>query len=73
MQVVLAAMDDVCGAGGSPADRDAVRATVMATTNRPTVFGPVSFDANGDRIGPEMSGYRLFPGDAGWTFTEYLH
>jgi branched-chain amino acid transport system substrate-binding protein len=71
MQVILSALDGVCAAGGSPADRDAVRAAVMATSGVPSVLGPISFDPYGDRVDPEISGYQIR--DDVWTFTDALH
>ena len=48
MSVTLAALEAVCAAGHSPADRRAVRDAVFATRAFPGVLGTWSFDPNGD-------------------------
>ena len=48
MNVALAAIERVCAAGGSPADRRAIRDAVFSLKNFNGVLGAWSLDANGD-------------------------
>jgi branched-chain amino acid transport system substrate-binding protein len=48
MNVALAAIEQVCAAGGNPADRRAIRDAVFGLHNFPGALGTWSVDANGD-------------------------
>jgi branched-chain amino acid transport system substrate-binding protein len=59
MNVVVAAIESVCAAGGDPTNREAVRAAVFATKDFNGVLGTWSFDANGDTTLTDMTIYQV--------------
>jgi branched-chain amino acid transport system substrate-binding protein len=69
MKVILAALDRVCASGGSPRDRNAVRAAVMATRRFNAVSGRFSFDENGDTSNDAFTVYEVNGG--AWTFAAH--
>jgi len=62
MNVVLAAIESVCAAGGDPTSRKAVTAAVFATKDFSGALGTWSFDANGDTSLTDMSIYQAKAG-----------
>jgi branched-chain amino acid transport system substrate-binding protein len=70
VQVLLAAFESICTAGGKLSDRETVRAAVLATKNLSTVLGPMTFDENGDATTATMTGSRVVNG--AWTFQTFL-
>jgi branched-chain amino acid transport system substrate-binding protein len=59
MNVLLAAIESVCAAGGNPTDRAAVTKAVFATKDFNGVLGTWSFDANGDTTLTDMTVYQV--------------
>ena len=62
MNVALKAIEDVCAAGGDPADRRAVRDAVFNLKDFDGVLGKWSFDANGDTSLTDMTLYQVVSG-----------
>jgi branched-chain amino acid transport system substrate-binding protein len=58
MNVLLAAIENVCASGGDPTNRKAVRDAVFATKDFNGALGTWSFDANGDTSLTDMSIYQ---------------
>jgi branched-chain amino acid transport system substrate-binding protein len=54
-QTILAAVARAQHGADAPPTRAAVRAALAATTNVPTVLGPITYDANGDTVHPIAS------------------
>ncbi len=59
MNVLLAAIESICTAGGNPADRATVTKAVFATKDFPGVLGTWSFDQNGDTTLTDMTVYQV--------------
>jgi branched-chain amino acid transport system substrate-binding protein len=59
MNVVLAAIENVCSSGGDPTSRKAVRDAVFATKDFNGVLGTWSFDENGDTTLTDMTVYQV--------------
>jgi len=59
MNVVLAAIEGVCKAGGDPSDRATLAKAVMSTKDFIGVLGTWSFDANGDTTLTDMTVYQV--------------
>jgi branched-chain amino acid transport system substrate-binding protein len=62
MNVLLAAIESVCTAGGDPTDRATVTKAVFATKDFNGVLGTFSFDANGDTTLTDMTVYQVTSG-----------
>jgi branched-chain amino acid transport system substrate-binding protein len=62
MNVLLAAIESVCTAGGDPTDRATVTKAVFATKDFNGVLGTWSFDANGDTTLTDMTVYQVKSG-----------
>ncbi len=62
MNVVLAAIENVCASGGDPSSRKAVRDAVFATKDFNGVLGTWSFDQNGDTTLSDMTVYQVKSG-----------
>ena len=62
MSVALKAIEDVCAAGGDPADRATLNKAVFAIKNFDGALGTWSFDANGDTSLTDMSFYQVKDG-----------
>ena len=62
MNVVLAAIENVCKAGGDPSDRATLTKAVMGTKDFNGVLGTWSFDANGDTTLTDMTVYQVKSG-----------
>ena len=62
MNVLLAALENVCAAGGNPADRATVTKAVFAIKDFNGVLGTWSFDENGDTTLSDMSIYQVKSG-----------
>jgi branched-chain amino acid transport system substrate-binding protein len=59
MNVVLAAIENVCSSGGDPTSRKAIRDAVFATRDFNGVLGTWSFDQNGDTSLTDMTIYQV--------------
>jgi branched-chain amino acid transport system substrate-binding protein len=57
MNVLLKAIEDVCAAGGNPADRATINTAVHSIKDFSGVLGTWSFDANGDTTLTDMTFY----------------
>jgi branched-chain amino acid transport system substrate-binding protein len=62
MNVVLAAIENVCSSGGDPTDRAAVNSAVFAIKDFDGVLGKWSFDENGDTTLTSMTVYKVTGG-----------
>ena len=62
MNVLIAAIESVCTAGGNPTDRKTITTAVMGTKNFSGVLGTWSFDANGDTSLTDMTYYQVTGG-----------
>ncbi len=59
MNVLMQALENVCAAGGNPADRATVNKAVFAIKDFNGVLGTWSFDANGDTSITDMTIYQV--------------
>ena len=59
MNVLVAALESVCAAGGDPTDRSVVTKAVLATKNFSGALGTWSFDPNGDTTLTDMTFYQV--------------
>jgi branched-chain amino acid transport system substrate-binding protein len=59
MSVLLQAIENICAAGGDPADRETVRAAVFDIHDFSGVLGTWSFDENGDTSLTNMTFYQV--------------